>query len=591
MIERYEIASQLSEDVLGALYIADDTMLQRRVLCRHIAKSEDEERGDEWKKECAQHTGKIGAMQHPNMLTIYDISVENDGAYVVTQLVEGESLAERLERGALSQVGVYRMVSDMLEVIHAAHESNIFHGALHTGSIQRVNRASGGHRYLLVDLGLNELVSLVRGEKVKVADPVLMAPELHEDGRAPDVRSDLFMLGQLCYTALVGGHPYSDKSAEECIEVYRDEGMPPLENYVEGVDPQFAEWVMKLIESDPEKRIGDSEDAMVALHRMQLEEPEPNVPGVTNAVIENVAPVLPDPQMITSSQPIALQPVTSTVGVVAHSPERSDLELTQAQAINMANQAALVENEHKEKKRIMYIVGGLAALLIIGLTIVFSRGGGGSEKEDAQDEKVSSDDVAVSNKHSINIAEPEMINTVEEEEDPVVVELDVEEVLDWHVGMGAPLASEYLSKVDGVYLQNTKIVDARNEAPLLANPIRFKAGGKNLFPKAAIDDRKGSKPGAGFEVALRIPAKKKESITVAFYMAHKFCDLRIQVIDPRSDAVQTKLIPFTESGVLRIPVRIENPTPGDFYVFKVVSASATSEGRFMIGLNGVVVEK
>ena len=291
MKDRYVIASKLGEDILGSVYKADDTMLQRSVMMRHFENHHKAEDDDEsWRKQFTQYAGKIGAIQHPNILTTYDISVKDDGARIVTQLVEGETLAERLEKGPLSQMGVYKMASDMLEVIHAAHEVDVFHGGLHTGSILRVNRASGGHRYILVDLGLNQLTSMVRAEQIRVADPVLMAPELLEE-REPDAKADLFMLGQLCYTALVGGHPYSGKSAEECLEAYKNDNMPALDSYVQDVDPRFAAWIMKLIETDPEQRFADSAEAMVALHIIELNEPAPNVPGETNAVHEQTSSV------------------------------------------------------------------------------------------------------------------------------------------------------------------------------------------------------------------------------------------------------------------------------------------------------------
>ena len=194
MTERYEIVSQIGEDQLGSLYLADDTMLQRRVMFRHVEHGDSvaaASRGDSWRKDFGKFAGKLSTMQHPNLLTIYDISIEDSGAFVVTQFVKGDSLAERLERGALGQIGVYRMASDMLEALHAAHQSDVFHGALHTASISRVHRAAGGHRYLLVDLGLNQLVSMVKGEKVNVADPVLMAPELHVKNHQPDAKADL----------------------------------------------------------------------------------------------------------------------------------------------------------------------------------------------------------------------------------------------------------------------------------------------------------------------------------------------------------------------------------------------------------------
>ena len=131
---------------------------------------------------------------------------------------------------------------------------------------------------------------MVRAEQIRVADPVLMAPELLEE-REPDAKADLFMLGQLCYTALVGGHPYSGKSAEECLEAYKNDNMPALDSYVQDVDPRFAAWIMKLIETDPEQRFADSAEAMVALHIIELNEPAPNVPGETNAVHEQTSSV------------------------------------------------------------------------------------------------------------------------------------------------------------------------------------------------------------------------------------------------------------------------------------------------------------
>ena len=108
MTDRYKIANELSKGVLGTVHLADDTMLQRQVMLRHIEYGEnvgEESRDDSWRKEFTQYAGKIGAMQHPNMLAIYDISVKDSGAHVVTQFVQGETLAERLERGALGQIG------------------------------------------------------------------------------------------------------------------------------------------------------------------------------------------------------------------------------------------------------------------------------------------------------------------------------------------------------------------------------------------------------------------------------------------------------------------------------------------------------
>ena len=275
-MDRYEKVSQLSNDVLGDVYLAQDTMLTRQVIVRHIEHSEDDS-DQSWKEKFSQYAGRLSSLRHPNLPTIYDLSCQDNGANIVSQYLEGETLSDRLIGGPLRQTGVHTLASDLLDVLHAAHEIEVYHGGLHMASILRINRVSGGFRNVITDLGLNKLVSMVRGEKVKTIDPVLMAPELFEKGSEADAKADLYMLGQICYTSLIGGHPYSAKSEEECIAAYQNEQLPPLENYVVDMDPTFSQWVMKMVEVDPANRFEDAAEAMMALNSIQLTDPVSDV--------------------------------------------------------------------------------------------------------------------------------------------------------------------------------------------------------------------------------------------------------------------------------------------------------------------------
>ena len=582
MIDRYQIASQLGEDVLGAVYLADDTMLQRRVMCRHIEYGDNadaKDSDDSWKKELGKYTGRLGTMQHPNMLTIYDISVEDDGAFVVTQLVEGKLLAERLEQGPLGQVGVYKMASDMLEALHAAHESGIYHGALHTGSIKRVDRASGGHRYMLVDLGLNQLASMVKSEKIKVADPVLMAPELHEEGKEPDEKADLFMLGQLCYTALVGGHPFSEKSSEECLEAYKGDGMPSLDHYVEGLNPNFAAWVMSLIDGDPEKRPVDTGEAMLQLHSIELGVPESNIPGKTEALVEPYVDPMSGHQALVDSASVGVTTATASVEVAA---DGTDMDTTQAQVIS-----AVEASEKKEKAMMMYLIGGLILVLVIGGIILATRGGDESSTEEAVTEEA-----VGASEHAVRIEDAVMVNTVEKEQTPVIIDLAGDESLDWIVGNGIPISSSHIKKLDGSYIQNVTTVAAPSgERSMTYNPIRFESEDGILFPRASIFSARGAKPGSGYEVQLRVPMKDTTPITVTLYIVQKHCDIRVEVSNPKDDSKEVKMVPRTEQGVVKVPVEIDSPVAGGFYTINMVTTSGKESERWMIGLSGAVVEK
>ena len=584
MADRYERINELSKGVLGTVYLAEDTMLQRQVMFRHIEHnggSDQESRDDSWRKEFAQYAGKIGAMQHPNMLAIYDIAVKDNDAHVVTQFIEGETLAERLERGALGQIGVYRMAHDMLEVIHAAHEADVFHGALHTESIRRIHRASGGHRYLLVDLGLNKLTSLVQGEKVKVADPVLMAPELYDNDKEPDAKADLFMLGQLCYTALVGGHPFSDKSSEECVAAYNGQGVPALEQYVEGLDPHFSAWVMSLIDGDPEKRPVDSGEAMVKLYAIQLAESEPNVPGKTHAVVAQYVAPASEPNILTSSHPLQMA-TTASVNI-----EAAPTAATGHVAVGGVPSVDSVVKEKKGKTAIIYVVSGLVAALMIGIMVVAFRGDEEDEKSEVGTAEAIEEN-AKKGEHLISIGKEVEVNA--DGQPPVTVDLENSKTLDWIVGTGIPIASNYREKENGDYIHSVNSVVADKELRLQSVPVRFKLRNETLLPRSGIYKNGKAKRGAGYEIQMRIPSKKVSSITVNLYMIQKGGDIRLEVTRPRDDSREVSIIPFTGPRSVMIPVKIDNPTPGDFYTLK--ANSETERGKaYMICLSGVLIEE
>lgn len=599
MIDRYEIVSQLGEDLLGAVYLADDTMLQRRVMFRHIEQADRkvvESRSDSWRKDFSKFAGKLCNMQHPNLLTIYDISTEDDGAFVVTQYIEGDSLAERLEKGALGQVGVHRMAADMLEALHAAHQSGVYHGALHTASVSRVHRAAGGHRYLLVDLGLNQLVSMVKGEQVSVADPVLLAPELHDRDVEPDARADLFMLGQLCYTALVGGHPFSGMDADECVAAYQSKGMPPLSDYVENVDPGFAEWVMRLVSHDPLARPMDTAEAMVSLHTITLDEVAPNVPGETHAV--ELAEM---PQLRASTGPVAATPATpvSTFGnptpqrqpanSAVHAAAANSAAKAQGLGLGLGTSAQSAGALHQDivaeakKKTLKLTLSGILAVLVVGgLFIMLNQ---------RQSEQQASSDAAESEAlPSVQISQAMMVNTNAEREDPVVVNLDTANSLDWLVTTTLPSPENYTSKIDGSYIQSFQLSDVKSEYRYTQPSVNFKSGGKKLLPRAATGNHTGSKPGAGYELLLRIPAEATESFTANLYFLQRYCDVRVEIDTPESESAEVKLIPATDAGVLCLPIEINHPKPGDFYTIRLLSTSSSVSGAFSIGLCGVSIE-
>ncbi|MBT8044900.1 MAG: protein kinase, partial [Verrucomicrobiae bacterium] len=421
MTDRYRIIKLISKDPAGGMYLAEDTTLEREVVFRHIDTDSDTERTEEWAEEFTKFSGKLCALQHPNLQTIYDISTDEGGVSIVTQYVKGESLAERLERGPLQQFGAYRMATDLLEALHAAHTSGVYHGALHTGSVRRLPKATGGHRYIIVDLGLNTLATMVKGEDVHIADPVLLAPELHVENPDPNVRADLFMLGQLCYTALAGGHPFADKSPEQCAAAHLAGELPPLLDFAPGVQADFVDWIKHLTAGDAAQRPGSIKQAMKSLQEISINEPEPNIPGKTQAIGTAVPQPPPTAQAVPTAEPVNQDAQQTTV----HEP-----------ATSTANKKPII------------VIACLSVLIVAALIgVVIMNSGGGDETVDKQSSGLP-DGVKV------HLHDVVTINTMENRQKPVTIDLESDKTLDWTVAIGAP-ASMKREQKDGVsYIQS-----------------------------------------------------------------------------------------------------------------------------------------
>lgn len=553
MTERYEIISLISKDQAGGIYLAQDSVLERKVVLRHIDAGGNEEvlQSDIWREEFTEFSGKLCALQHPNLTTIYDVTIDEDGANMVSQHIEGESLAERLKAGALRELGVYRMASDMLEAMHAAHASGVFHGALHTGSVKRLPRATGGHRYIIIDLGLNRLATMVRGEDVNIIDPVLLAPELHEEGVKPDARADLFMLGQLCYTALAGGHPFAEYGPDRCAGAHLAGELPPLSDYIK-VQDDLAGWVMSLCGGDRSQRPDSIEEAMKSLQEISIDEPVPNVPGETHAIQET-------PKQVTASQEL------SSEGMV------------------VAVDAGAVER--RSQRRILGTIVSLCAVILLGLVLVLSRGGD-NESGNAPGSALSEalDEVPV------RLYDTEILNTMEKRTEPVVIDWRPAEALDWTITTGAPASSKRMDKEEGIYIQSIASVGDFKEFAFTKNPIRLSLDEKEIMPRAATDFKRGAKVGDGWEVMLRMPRKHEGSVLLTLYMIQWHCGFNVEVALPDGEETMKFSVPSTDPGVVKIPLEITDPKGGEFYTVKVTSTSSHPKEGFVMGVSAIRVE-
>src|SRR5688500_4140014 len=269
---RYEIRSQVGAGGMGQVYRARDTQLGRDVAIKVIASSfaADKDRLRRFEQEaCA-----TGALNHPNILIVHDIGTTDGSPYVVSELLEGETLRKRIGGTPLAQ---RRAIDYALQIAHglaAAHEKGIVHRDLKPDNVFLTNDG----RVKILDFGLAKLTQLdgdqaqteIPTRRVNTDPGVVMgtvgyiSPEQLK-GRPVDHRADIFSFGAILYEMLSGRRAFHGESAAETMSAILKEDPPELSDTNKSVSPALERLVNHCLEKNPETRFHSARDLAFAL--------------------------------------------------------------------------------------------------------------------------------------------------------------------------------------------------------------------------------------------------------------------------------------------------------------------------------------
>jgi hypothetical protein len=260
---------------MGEVYRGRDPRLARAVAIKVLPSSftADPDRVRRFEQEARA----AGSLAHPNILTIFDVGVADQTPYIVSELLQGTTLRDRLQSGP---PGLERALDWAIQIAHglaAAHQSGIIHRDLKPANIF----ISRDGRVKILDFGLAKLTAPPRPlddetlsdqtretESGRVIGTVgYMSPEQIR-GRAVDARSDIFSFGAILFELLTGRRAFQDESSVETMNAILRRDPPDLAGSGAAFPPALPVVVKRCLAKDPEERFGCAADLAFALERV-----------------------------------------------------------------------------------------------------------------------------------------------------------------------------------------------------------------------------------------------------------------------------------------------------------------------------------
>jgi len=274
----YEIGSPLGAGGMGEVYRAKDTKLGREVALKILPESfvYDPERVARFRREAQV----LAALNHPHIAAIYGLEETNGSQFLILELVEGETLAQRLKAGPLPLDDALHIARQIADALEAAHEKGIIHRDLKPANI--ASTADGQVKVL--DFGLAKAVEAEPAGANLTHSPTLsmmatqagvilgtaayMSPE-QAKGLAADHRSDVFSFGVVLYEMLTGRQPFQGDTAPDILtSVLARE--PDLGALPSNLNPRLTELLQRCLEKNPRRRwqaVGDLRADLDAIAR------------------------------------------------------------------------------------------------------------------------------------------------------------------------------------------------------------------------------------------------------------------------------------------------------------------------------------
>lgn len=287
-IGQYKILSHLGAGGMGEVYLAQDERLRRKVALKLLFT--DVTRNEDWVRRFEQEAYAASALNHPNIITIYEVGQFKDSHFISTEFIDGQTLRQRLREQNLTIVETLDIAIQVATALVAAHSAGIIHRDIKP---ENVMLRSDGYAKVL-DFGLAKFTETAshaslptdpnaETEHVVNTSPgvvmgtvAYMSPE-QARGTRVDQRTDIFSFGVLLYEMLSGRLPFEGQTQTDVISaIISNKRQPPLARYTAEISPELERIVAKALNKKKDDRYQTLKDMLIDLktvkRQMELSE-------------------------------------------------------------------------------------------------------------------------------------------------------------------------------------------------------------------------------------------------------------------------------------------------------------------------------
>jgi serine/threonine protein kinase len=261
-ISHYQVIEKLGAGGMGDIYKAQDPRLHRMVAIKALTNpgAVDTDR----RRRFIQEAQAASGLNHPNIITIYDIVSEGDSEYMVMELVSGKTLADLIPPGGVGVAKTLQYSTQIADALRAAHAAGIIHRDLKPGNVMVTDSGLvkildfGLAKINVVAAELTEETQTIGAAPLTVEGSILgtvayMSPE-QAQGKTLDARSDIFSFGVVMYEMLTGKKAFAGDSAITTLTAILRDEVTPIAELVPDVPPEVVEIITLALRKDPKER-------------------------------------------------------------------------------------------------------------------------------------------------------------------------------------------------------------------------------------------------------------------------------------------------------------------------------------------------